>query len=191
MSRKTATNVISETSGTREKLVEAASFEFNTVGYSGTNTNQIARRAGFAPQTFYRHFEDKLEIFVAVYEGWQASETRDVAMAAKSRGGSASIARTVLEHHRRWRVFRSSLHMLAVSDDRIRQARAESRKRQIIQVGRLSTNAGRAEADLIADLLVVERIADAAAQGELTDLGVNDKQMLALMTKAVKRLRGE
>lgn len=191
MSRKSVSVELPDPGGTREKLIEAASAEFNSVGFSGTNTNQIARRAGFAPQTFYRHFEDKLAVFVAVYEVWQATEQKEVAMAAKKRGAAASIARAVLEHHRRWRIFRSNLHLLASSDDRIREARTASRKRQLISIKLLAANADREEADLVADLLAVERIADAAAQGELADLGLNNRKIVGLMTNAVKRLRGE
>ena len=58
-------------SSTRERLVEAAADAFNAHGFHGTDTNKIARAAGFAPQTFYRHFEDKLAIFIAVYEAWR------------------------------------------------------------------------------------------------------------------------
>jgi AcrR family transcriptional regulator len=52
---------------TRERLVQAAAAEFREQGFAGTDTNRIARRAGFAPQTFYRWFTDKTEIFIAVY----------------------------------------------------------------------------------------------------------------------------
>ena len=74
---------------TRNRLVEAAAAEFNAVGFHGTNTNKIAKAAGFSPQTFYRHFEDKVEIFLAVYDGWQASERHAVTRALKS---SAAIS---------------------------------------------------------------------------------------------------
>ena len=40
--------------------------EFIESGYAGTDTNRIARRAGFAPQTFYRWFADKTAILRAV-----------------------------------------------------------------------------------------------------------------------------
>jgi AcrR family transcriptional regulator len=50
----------------RSVLIAAARLEFEEFGFEGTNSNAIARRAGYAPQTFYRHFEDKREIFLAV-----------------------------------------------------------------------------------------------------------------------------
>ena len=61
-------------SGTAEKLLYAAAAEFNEHGFAGTDTNRIARRAGFAPQTFYRWYEDKIEIFIRVYEYWEGLE---------------------------------------------------------------------------------------------------------------------
>lgn len=59
---------------TRERLVVAAAQLFNRVGYDGTDSNRIAREAGYAPGTFYKHFRDKKEIFLAVYEGWVTKE---------------------------------------------------------------------------------------------------------------------
>src|SRR5262245_12814544 len=59
---------------TSAKLIAAAAKEFNQRGFDGTDTNRIARRAGFAPQTFYRWFRDKTEIFLAVYRAWDEEE---------------------------------------------------------------------------------------------------------------------
>ena len=64
---------------TRSNLVAAAAKLFNSVGYYGTNSNRIARQAGYAPGTFYVHFADKLEIFLEVYRGWVESEWQAIA----------------------------------------------------------------------------------------------------------------
>ena len=58
-----------EVKTTPERLIAAAAAEFREAGFAGTDSNRIARRAGFAPQTFYRWFKDKTEIFIAVYRG--------------------------------------------------------------------------------------------------------------------------
>ena len=92
----------------------AAAAAFNAHGFHGTDTNKIARAAGFAPQTFYRHFEDKLAIFIAVYEAWQESERTAVRAAAREPDPDAAIARTSVQHHRNWRGFRRSLRLLAL-----------------------------------------------------------------------------
>ena len=49
---------------TRSALLHAAEQIFREVGYYGTDSNRIARAAGYAPATFYKHFENKLEIFL-------------------------------------------------------------------------------------------------------------------------------
>src|SRR5437773_1678266 len=63
-----------ESNSTAAKLVAAAAREFNRHGFFGTDSNKIARRAGYAPQTFYRWFADKTEIFLAVYRAWEEEE---------------------------------------------------------------------------------------------------------------------
>lgn len=175
---------------TRDRLVEAAAIEFNAVGFHGTNTNKIARAAGFSPQTFYRHFEDKIEIFLAVYDSWQASERQAVTRALNSGAAALSIARAVLDHHETWRIFRQSLRLLAVNDLRVRRARAASRERQLDSLGRVPANAGRSRAALLGDLLSVERLSDAAADGELADLGLSREEILDLLAGAVRAVRG-
>ena len=59
---------------TTQQLLQAAADEFNEQGFQGTDTNKIAQRAGFSPQTFYRHFPNKTAVFVAVYEAWESQE---------------------------------------------------------------------------------------------------------------------
>src|SRR6516164_2929685 len=61
---------------TRAALIEAARLEFEEAGFDATQSNKIAARAGYAPQTFYRHFSSKLEIFLAVYDQWVADEQK-------------------------------------------------------------------------------------------------------------------
>ena len=56
------------------RLIDAATKEFGDVGYFGTDTNKIAKAAGASPTTLYKHFTDKLELFLAVYRRWVESE---------------------------------------------------------------------------------------------------------------------
>ncbi len=58
----------------RRALVDAAARIFNTVGYHGTDTNRIARAAGYTPGSFYTHFRDKKSIFLEVYRRWVEEE---------------------------------------------------------------------------------------------------------------------
>lgn len=176
---------------TRDALIDAAAREFNTAGFHGTNTNVIARAAGFAPQTFYRHFEDKIDIFLAVYDYWQAREREAVSRALGADEQDRAIARAALDHHLEWKMFRRSLRFLAVSEARVRQARAASRDRQLDALARVPANARRARSELAGALLALERLCDAAAEGEFDDLGVGSRDVLALVAAAVRAARGE
>lgn len=176
---------------TRDRLIAAAAAAFNAEGYLGTDTNKIARAAGFAPQTFYRHFPDKLAIFVAVYEDWQAAERRRVAKAVSAGAPLAVIAREIIVHHQESRGFRRSLNLLAVEAPAVRAARAQSRETQLAAIARTPGNQGRARAALIADLLRVERLCDAAMNEEFADLGLDAAAVEALVAEALRSLRGE
>src|ERR1700752_2615921 len=61
-------------SDTRARLVTTAAAVFNRVGYHGTDSNRLARAAGYAPATFYKHFAHKRAIFLAAYEAWVTAE---------------------------------------------------------------------------------------------------------------------
>lgn len=50
---------------TRERIVSAALKLFAEKGYDGATTAEIARQAGVAEGTIYRHFADKKELFLA------------------------------------------------------------------------------------------------------------------------------
>ena len=53
---------------TRARIVAEAGRLFAERGYSGTTTAEIARRAGIAEGTIYRHFRSKDDLFVACVE---------------------------------------------------------------------------------------------------------------------------
>src|ERR1700751_5072292 len=109
---------------TRARLVAAAADVFNRDGYHGTDSNRIARAAGYAPGTFYKHFADKRAIFLAVYEEWVAREWKDIGATLTEPGAKDERARRIvdvfLEHHRRWRGVRASLRVLVATDADVR-----------------------------------------------------------------------
>src|SRR5207237_2486008 len=71
---------------TRDRLVTTAMRVFNQVGFWGTDSNELARAAGYSPGTFYRHFADKRAIFLAAYQSWAAAEDEQLtARIAKAR----------------------------------------------------------------------------------------------------------
>src|SRR5215467_13204038 len=63
---------------TRSRLVAAAAEVFNQSGFYGTDSNRIAQSAGYSTGVFYKHFSDKREIFLAVYERWSLAEWEQV-----------------------------------------------------------------------------------------------------------------
>jgi len=66
---------------TRQKLLRAAMDLFMTMGFRGTTTPVIARRAGVAEGTIYRHFRGKRELYDEVYlatQRWALDLVRDV-----------------------------------------------------------------------------------------------------------------
>lgn len=172
---------------TREALIDAAWSAFEEDGYDETNSNKIAARAGFAPQTFYRHFENKAAIFLAVYARW----VREEQAALDDLRDAEKAARFAIRHHRRSRNFRRALRQLSLSEPSIRAARAASRRAQIAQLRmRLSHLSHLDDADLAARLLTIERLTDACAEGEFADLGVSAAAAEALLANALRAAFG-
>lgn len=176
------------TASTRDRLVEAAARVFNEAGYFGTDSNRLARAAGYAPGTFYKHFADKREIFLAAYGRWVESELDGIRTAAarKGRGRARAVVREVLEHHRRWAGFRRSLRALAATDEAVRAYWIERRRAQIDFFSALGAGGRRSRADWVYIQLAFERVCDAIADGEAKALGASEaalaRRLEALLT---------
>jgi AcrR family transcriptional regulator len=64
----------------RQRLLEAAGEVFERMGYTAASVDDIAQAAGVSRQTFYRHFESKIRVGLALHESlhelsmpyWQA-----------------------------------------------------------------------------------------------------------------------
>jgi AcrR family transcriptional regulator len=174
--------------GTAEQLLQAAAAEFNEHGFQGTDSNRIARRAGFAPQTFYRWFEDKTEIFIKVYEAWQREELGVVEKLLAEHAADVDLARAFVAHHRAYLRFRRSLRQLSCDNDQIRAARAVSRRNQIAYL-KTWRAAPEDDAELAVTLLQLERLCDALAEGELADMGLEPGAAEARLAQLINRLR--
>ena len=173
---------------TAQMLVAAAMAEFNDHGFAGTDTNRIARRAGFAPQTFYRWFKDKTEVFVAAYRAWEDAEKATVGALVADDAPVEAIVEAGIAHHRQYLMFRRSLRQLSLESPPVRVARAESRLRQIEQIRAWRGGSGET-ADLAVWLLEMERLSDAVAEGELGDMGLGETEARAELSRIVTRLR--
>lgn len=174
---------------TRSKLISAAVKEFNQHGHSGTDTNRIARRAGFAPQTFYRWFRDKTEIFLAVYRLWEEQERDMLSKLIAARAPANELVEAAVAHHRAYRTFRRSLRALSCEDPEVRAARAQSRLRQIESIKAWVKPARPSTAEIATVLLQMERLSDALAENEFADLGVDEKAAKTALAALQSRLR--
>jgi AcrR family transcriptional regulator len=175
---------------TRARLVEAAARLFNRDGFHGTDSNRIARAAGYAPGSFYKHFPDKRAIFLEAYEGWVTAEWRAVERVIAAGGSvdatAARIVALLLSFHRRWRGFRASLRALVATDAAARRSHRRQRVRQLRLLREMRIRLGsppRSAEDDALLLFTLERVCDAAADGEVRDLGLSTAAM-------VRRLEG-
>ena len=81
---------------TRERLVRAALELFTSQGYHASTTPQVARRAGVAEGTIYRHFTSKEQLLNDIYRGavrMFAQVVRDVPPKASCRERMTDISK--------------------------------------------------------------------------------------------------
>lgn len=69
---------------TRAALVSAARELFARDGYAGVGTEEIVRAAGVTRGALYHHFEDKRDLFLAVYEELERELVQEIAQGALS-----------------------------------------------------------------------------------------------------------
>jgi AcrR family transcriptional regulator len=181
---------------TRERLVAAAAHAFNRVGYRGTDSNRLARAAGYAPGTFYKHFPDKRAIFLAAYEAWVDTEWKVIGEEMRQGGSDEELAARIVERvltlHRRWRGLRASLRALVAEDSAARAFYRGQRRRQLDLLGALdrSKPGARRRVEDAVLLYTLERVSDAIADGELTDLGLSTTEAVALLRQRVAERLG-
>lgn len=180
---------------TRERLLAAAAGLFNRVGYHGTDSNRIAEAAGYATGTFYKHFKDKREIFLAAYEAWVTSEWQAVSAELSTGNDPNAVARRLvmlsIDFHTRWRGLRASLLELVFSDAVVRRFYREQRRRQLDVMRNLRAKLGalpRSREEDAIHLYTTERTFDAFAHGELQDLGLDRETVIAAMIQRVRSM---
>ena len=170
---------------TRAALAEAARLAFLTDGYERTDTNRIARAAGFAPQTFYRHFEDKRAVFLEVYRQWVAE---GVGAVLKEPTPTAA-ARRLIDEHTRMQLFRRTLRNLSAIDPEVQKVRAEQRSAQLASLlAKHPAVATQRIGELLAWLLSIERWVDALVEGELKDFDLSRAEATKILIRMIGRL---
>jgi len=175
--------------------MRAAASQFNHLGYHGSDSNSIAREAGYATGTFYKHFRDKREAFLAVYERWVDAqwETIDEELSVKRKAEETArrLVELSIEFHTKWRGLRASLMELIFSDPDARKFFRTQRRRQLDKMAelrlRLSLPARSREEDAI-HLFITERVFDAIGQGEIQSLGLNQDLVVESMVQRVHAL---
>jgi AcrR family transcriptional regulator len=180
---------------TRERLITAAASQFNRFGYHGTDSNSIANEAGYATGTFYKHFRDKLEIFLAAYERWVEAEWKEVGEQLSQMRKPEETARRLVElsikFHTEWRGLRASLMELVFSDPDARRFFRKQRRRQLDLIAKLRSRfalpSRTSEQDAI-HLYMTERVFDAIGQGEIQALGLDRAAMIEFMVERVHAL---
>ncbi len=179
---------------TRARLIAAAAAVFNRDGYHGTDSNRLAKAAGYAPATFYKHFPDKRTILLAAYEEWVTSEWRAIGAALESAptpaARAARIVDLVLAHHRRWKGLRASLRALVATDPVVRRFHRAQRRRQLALLASMRQTPGGDTAARVEDALMLfalERTLDAVAEGETAALGLPQPAVIARLRLLVQR----
>ena len=182
---------------TRERLITAGASQFNRLGYHGTDSNSIAKAAGYATGTFYKHFRDKREIFLAVYERWLAEQWKEIGDELSRMRSADETARRLVElsirFHTEWRGLRASLMELVFSDSDARKFFRAQRRRQLDLIAELRARfalpARTREQDAI-HLYTTERVFDAIGQGEIQSLGLDQHLVVESMVERVQALLG-
>lgn len=179
---------------TRARLVAGAAEVFNREGYFGTDSTGIAREAGYAAGTFYKHFPDKRAILLAAYENWVTAEWRAIEeeMAAGGAPGQVAgrIVDLVVRLHTRWRGLRASLLALVPVDANVRRFYRDQRRRQLALIAEMRRRRGarpRPAAEDAVLLFALERSCDAIAVGEVRDLSLDRDEVLLALRALVER----
>jgi len=83
---------------TRQRLIRAALELFTTKGYHDTTTAQIAKKAGIAEGTIYRHFASKQQLANEIYRAAQRWAAKVVHDAAHDPAAGAARQLTAVAH---------------------------------------------------------------------------------------------
>ncbi len=101
MTRPNLRGLMSESGiATRDRLLESARDLFTTTGYHATTTPMIAKKAGVAEGTIYRHFPSKQALLNAAFQDvqrWGSAAVREV-----TTGTTGSVGERLNSLGRRW-----------------------------------------------------------------------------------------
>ena len=154
---------------TRSRLLEAAKEVFVERGFAGASVEEISERAGYTRGAFYSNFDDKDDIFVAVFEIYlneRIAEVTDIVRAASSLEEAFAVIRRGNVHRdsKTWSMLQAEYWLYAM-----RNPKARPKLAQIYRTERRAyERAIRAQFDA-AGLDVPIRLRDAALVAQLLD----------------------
>lgn len=179
----------------RQALIDSAARHFNTVGYFATNSNAIAKDAGYASGSFYNQFADKLEVFLAVYQQWVDAEWSKLTTIIHDNQDMSLLAQQLVfsleAHHRDWRVFRLSLLALVATEPKVAEYQNSQRQRQIQFMQQLADDRALQPlnaAHCLMVLLASERMLDLLANDQLAVLAISDEELREELVQLLKGL---
>src|SRR5262249_31761529 len=128
-------------------------------------------------------------------QAWVTAEWSAIDRMLRQPGDAHALATRivdlVLAHHRRWRGLRATLRALVTRDRVVRTFYRRQRRRQLHLLAALRPGGGRRpRADDAILLYTLDRICDALADGELADLGVEARPVVARLAEIVARHLG-
>ena len=133
----------------KNKIIKAGYELFSEVGYYGTNTAEIAKRAGVSTGIVYGYFEDKRDILLCVLEIYIDKVYKPLAhIVDKSpqpvdmRRLALSVIDKTIELHRQNAKLHNTLHSLATTDEAVNahfisleNKITEQMSKQLVKVG--------------------------------------------------------
>lgn len=110
----------------KNRIIQAGYELFSEIGYYGTNTVEIAKRAGVSTGIVYGYFHDKHDILLCVLEIYLDEVTepiialfRDIQQPLDIGGLVAKVVDTTIAMHTSHAQLHNTLHSLASSDEAV------------------------------------------------------------------------
>lgn len=109
---------------TRTRLIDAAAEVFIEKGFHGGSVEEIVERAGYTRGAFYSNFEDKADLFLALFDRVTASQVAEVSAVVSSASSPAELLVRLRDRERRgerpWLILSTEFSLYAMRNPRVR-----------------------------------------------------------------------
>ncbi len=132
----------------KEKIIQAAYGIFNTKGYYGTNTAEIAASAGVSTGSVYAYFKDKKDILLICLEMFGEELTRKICaaisktIAIDTRDIAKNVLRIFVEFHYAKKLFHDEVMSLIYRDEDVKAGFMEIEKTMMAAIAAELAKAG-------------------------------------------------